>query len=168
MAVFMANERFYVPDQAAMSIMRLVFDQLCAGCPISVGGEPPAIEIKLSYYNADIEITPATVFADINVVEADEVVLNQEASPTYCLDHLEGPDVDPETGLPTIFVDQHAITTVGDSQAFGAAIYADFGDGNVLLGVSKFPVAIGTGVAGDIFKIGGPWSLCACTPAAEE
>jgi len=168
MAIFMANARFYIPLEAGMSIMNMVMTQACAGCPISVGGEPPDPVIMLGGIGQDFEITEALTFGDLGVDDTDAVELNTEAGPGYCDGHLEGPSVDPETGFPTIYIDQHAITDTVAMTYFGAAIWADFGAGNVLLGVAKFPVPLGTGTPGDIFKIGGPWSLCSCVPATEE
>jgi len=165
-SIYQVNARFWVPTQAAMAIMRQVFAASCAGCPISVGGEPPDPVINLSGYDVDIEITDGTTFVDVNPDQTDFVELNAEAAPPYCDGHLEGPVIDPETGLATIIVDEHVITSTSGLQYFGAAIWTDFGDGNVLLGVSRFPVAIGSGEVGDVFKISGPWSLCACVPGS--
>jgi len=167
MAVFMANARFYVPIEAALSIMQMTFNQACAGCPISVGGEPPDPVLMFGGIGQDFEITDALTMADLGIDPTDAVELNAETAPGYCDGHLEGPNIDPETGLPTIFIDQHAITDTVGMTYFGAAVWADFGAGEVLLGVAKFPVPLGTGTPGDIFKIGGPWSLCACVPEEE-
>jgi len=168
-SIFQVNSPFFTPAEAAVSIFRMVMAQICNGCPISVGGEPPDPVVKLGLYVNPTEIVDSTTFAELGVEEADEVELNSEAAPDYCLGHLEGVQVSPEDNLPTIIVDEHAITTTLGATWAGAAVYADFGAGNVLLGVSSFPVspAIGSGEAGDIIKVGGNWRLCSCVPLAE-
>lgn len=168
MAIFQIDERFYIPSEAAFNLMHAIKSQACAGCPISVGGEPPDPEWKLSICSSPFEITDGITFGDLGVVEADEVVLNAAAGPDYCEGGIEGPINDPVWSLPGLVIDQQIITGSGGETAYGAAIYADYGDGNLLLGLAQFPVPLGDGSPGTIFKISGKLLLCSCLPAEEE
>jgi len=166
-SIYTAQADLYQPTEAALAVATMTFNAICAGCPISVGGEPPDPVVKVSYAAGDFEITDALVFGDLNVQEAAELELNAEAAPPYCDTHLEGPAIDPVSSVPIIILDQHIFTSPDGSMAFGVAIYTDFGAGNVLLGVGKFDAPLGLGEIGDIFKISGKWRFCPCVPVVE-
>lgn len=165
--IFAVDSRFYVPLEGAMQILEQVMNATCSGCPISVGGEPPDPVVKLTYCSSDFEITEALQFFELGAQDVDAIELNQETPPPYCDGHLEGPVIDPESLLPTIIVDQHVITTTVGAVAFGAVIYTGDDVTGKILGVAKFPVPIGTGEIGDVFKLSGKWSLCACVPEVD-
>jgi len=166
-SIYQAQCRFWMPLEAQSTAARLLFLQACNGCPISLAEVPPDPTIYLTYCGAPLDIVDTMTFSELNASEDDAVELNNEATSPWCDGHLEGPVIDPETLLPTIIVDEHAITTSAPVGATGACLYTDFGDGPVMLGVGVFPAPLGAGETGDIFKISGRLMFCPCTPATE-
>jgi len=164
MAAFMRNVRFYIPTEAAGSLLRLVMNQLCAGCPISVGGEPPDPVLTLQLFQNDAEITDATVFADLfpGAVVAP-IEMNTEAAPGYCDTHIEGPSIDTD-GLWKLIFDQATFETTGAESFFGAFLYADFGDGDVLVAAGRFDEVVIALNAGDFVKVTGTLPLPPVVP----
>ena len=165
MAVYVHNVELFLPTEAALSLLTLTRFQICNGCPISVAGEPPDPVIQFQLYENAIEITDATVFADLGVVAAPAPIdLNAEAAPDYCLGHIEGPDVQPD-GLPTLIIDQHEFDPAPFAMTLsGVAIVADLGAGDVIIGVAAF-AAPQPLLTGDVLKVSGLLKLHPHVPA---
>jgi len=166
MAAFQRQARFWIPTEAAGSLLRLVYAQLCAGCPISVGGEPPAPVLSMDLYTAPVEITDALTIADLALaggVSVTALELNAEAGPGYCDGHIEGPSLDTD-GLWKIVFDEAIFETTTPDGYFGAALYADFGDGNVLVGISQFDEPVIALTIGDFVKVSGTLPLPPVVP----
>jgi len=164
MAAFMRNVRFYIPTEAAGSLLQMVYNQMCSGCPISVGGEPPDPVLSMQLFQNDVEITDATVFADLfagAVVAAIE--LNTEAGPGYCDGHIEGPSLDTD-GLWKLIFDQATFETTGAESFYGAYLFADFGAGDVLVAVGRFDEVVISLDAGDFVKVTGTLPLPPVVP----
>jgi len=153
MQAYVRNVRLYIPTEAAGSLLRLIMSQLCAGCPISVGGEPPAPVLTMGLFANDVEITDASAFVDFSPAGVvAEVEMNTEAAPDYCLGHIEGPGLDTD-GLWKLIFDQATFETAGAETFYGAYLYADFGDGDVLVAVGRFDELVIASAAGDFVKV---------------
>jgi len=153
MAIFMVQSRFWNPREAAGVLWQAVMDQLCAGCPISVGGEPPSVPAILQFIGDDFEIVDALEYADLTIVGTN-MVLNDEAGPAYCDGHLQGPSLGVD-GEWTIILDQVEQTFGAANTVYGAVIT---NGGGLMWGVSKFDVPVVLG-GGDTIKHTGLWSL---------
>jgi len=166
MAALIRHVRFYVPDEAAGSLLQLILNQMCAGCPISVGGEPPDPVISMTVYQADVEITPALVFSEIDEgLVVARIDLNAEAGPGYCDGHIEGPSFDDDEWK--LIFDQATFETGSSGTAFGAALVADFGAGDVLIGIGRFDTpATFLEASGEFLKVTGTLPLPAIVPTA--
>jgi len=151
MSIYMIESRLWVPREAAGTILQFVNGWMCAGCPISVGGEPPGTVVKMGFYTNEVEITDDLVLADLTPSSMVET-LNGEASPDYCLDHIEGPSLTVDGEWALLF--DQAIFTYGGSgeTVFGAMLFAFSGLGaNQLIGVSKFEIPVPV-VFNDVLK----------------
>jgi len=165
MAVYQREVRFYFPTEGAMSLLTLMKNQMCAGCPISVGGEPPDPVIEMQLYFNDIELVDATEYGDLGVAAPGDVApveLNTEAAPGYCDGHIEGPSVDVDDIAKLIF-DQAIFEALAGFNASGVVIRADFGDGNVIVAVGRFTPIVPV-VTGDLIKVTGALWLPAVVP----
>jgi len=141
MAVVVANSRFWIPREGAGSILQAVKNWFCTGCPISVGGEPPADNFLLILYSNDVEITDASKYADFTQIAGTGVTLNDETGPTYCLGHVQGPDVQVDGEWAIIF-DQEEIPIAAAVTVYGAMLYSTELMGNALIAVSRFDVPV--------------------------
>jgi len=168
MAVYMFQVRLWVPLEGSMSLLRLVQQQLCAGCPISVGGEPPAIQISMALCEAGFEITEALTFIELSAQMADPapILLNDETGPGYCDGNIQGPSLGLD-GVPQLIFDQQIFTQVaGGTNPVGLVVYADTGDGDQIVGVALFdqPFLLN---AGDQLKVSATLPLPAVIPLVE-
>jgi len=156
---------FWYPTQGAGSLAKLIYNQMCAGCPISVGGEPPDPVISMELFTSNVEITDALLYDELTVgtgSSVDAVELNTEAAPDYCDLHIEAPTLDSDGQWKIIF-DQALFTTIAADTYWGAVISADFGDGTVIIAVAKFDEVV-TPESGDLVKVSGVLPIVPAVP----
>jgi len=168
MATYLKMVRFYYPNEGALTLLRLAQELICNGCPISVATVPPLYTVTLNGLGADFTIAEGLVYGDLTVLpDADLsiVEMNTEAAPTYCLGGFEGPNYNGE-GIAELTVDMQEQTAAADITVFGALLWTDFGDGEVILGIARFdqPAVM---LSGDILKVVGVLQLPSSVPGDE-
>jgi len=168
--IYVENVRFWVPREAAYSLLALVKAQLCDGCADEAA---PSIAVTVDLVTNNVAVTEATTFADLTFSEAgggEGKVLNDETPPGYCVGMLEGPGLGGD-GEWRLIMDQQIWTwTSGDPESiFGVALWANIDGEDVIVGYAQLatgPAAFGE--VGDIIKLTGELVLLPQVPPPVE
>lgn len=134
MAIFLANVELQIPRQGMLALASAMMQRICSTAPVQVNA-------KLMLFQAAVDIQPVTILADLVAADFDgyaPITLNLAGD---CDGFIEGPAIGVDSEVRLV-VDQQIFmmnpTAVIPNSIWGVAMYADFGSGDILIGLSQF------------------------------